>query len=227
MKSDAVKKGDTVSLHYTGTLQDGSTFDSSEGREPLHFEVGSGQVIPGFDKAVTGMKKGESKKFTLEVKDAYGPVHAKLNKEVPKKAFPTDVEVKEGMMLMMQGPQGQHLPVKVIKVAKDSVTLDMNHPLAGKDLTFEVKVVGINDVDAKAMEGDCCGSGACGSEAESGSCGSGACGSESGSGGGGSGSCGEGGCSGSCSPEGCDKPDCCKKEGKKMKVESHGSGCCH
>ena len=211
MKSESalVKKGDTVSLHYTGTLADGSRFDSSEGREPLHFEVSSGQVIPGFDKAVTGMKRGESKTFTLEAKDAYGPVHAELNKEVPRKSLPADVEIKPGMMLMMKGPQGQHLPVKVLKVSNEKVTLDLNHPLAGKDLTFKVEVVGVNDIDL-SQEAGCCGSGSCGEESS----------------GCGSGSCGEGGCSGSCSAEGCDKPDCCKKEGKKeMNMPEHG-GCC-
>ena len=205
-QQEAVKKGDVVSVEYTGKLGDGEVFDSSTGREPLHFAVGSGQVIPGFDKAVDGMKKGESKKVTIPCAEAYGPINTELLKEIPREKIPLKEELKAGMMLMMQGPDGQRLPVRVANVTPKTVTLDMNHPLAGKDLTFEIKVMGINDVDSKAMEGDCCGSGSCGSA---------------------SGECSEGGCSGSCSPEGCEKEDCCKKEGKKMKEESHGGGCCH
>lgn len=202
MTAELVKKGDTVSLHYTGTLADGSTFDSSQGREPLSFEVGSGQVIPGFDKAVAGMKKGESKKFTIPAEEAYGPISAELHKEIPRKSLPADI--KPGMMLMMQGHQ-QHIPVKVIKVSETTATLDLNHPLAGKDLTFEVKVVGINEIPL-SQEGGCCGGGGCGSGSSDPSSMS-------------------GGCSGSCSPEGCEKDDCCKKEEKEME-SSHGGGCC-
>lgn len=177
--TETVKQGDTVSLHYTGTLSDGTVFDSSNGQSPLFFAVGSGQVIPGFDKAVHGMKVNEKKKFTISVNEAYGPVRAELLKEFPKDKLPPEIEPKVGMQLVMQGPQGQAIPVKIVKVANNSITIDLNHPLAGKDLTFDITIVGINEEPPKHEhnccsdddEGDCCGQGNCGS----GSCGSDDC----------------------------------------------------
>ena len=147
-----VKKGDKVKVEYTGKLEDGSVFDSSEGKAPLTFEVGAQQVIPGFDKAVEGMKKDEEKEFTLKVDEAYGPVKDELKQEIPRDKLPKDPEPKEGMMLMMQAPTGQQIPARITKVAEDKVTIDINHPLAGKDLTFTVKVVGVNDPE-EAKEG--------------------------------------------------------------------------
>ena len=140
-----IKKGDKVKVEYTGKLEDGTVFDSSEGKEPLQFEVGAQQVIPGFEKAVEGMKKDEEKEFTLKVDEAYGPVREEMVQEIPRDKLPQDPEPKEGMMLMMQAPTGQQIPAKITKVADDKVTIDINHPLAGKELTFSVKVVGVND----------------------------------------------------------------------------------
>lgn len=141
----AVKKGDTVSLHYTGTLEDGSVFDTSKKRnEPLKFTAGSGQVIPGFDKAVVGMKKGEEKKFTLQPADAYGDRKPEMTHTVPRKQLPPEHEPKLGMMLVMGTPQGQQVPAVITKVTKENVTLDLNHPLAGKALTFDIKIVEIS-----------------------------------------------------------------------------------
>jgi len=147
-----VKKGDKVKVEYTGKLEDGSVFDSSEGKAPLQFEVGAQQVIPGFDKAVEGMKKDEEKEFTLKVDEAYGPVKEELKQEIPRDKLPKDPEPKEGMMLMMQAPTGQQIPAKITKVADDKVTIDINHPLAGKDLTFSVKVVGVNEPEEEKAE---------------------------------------------------------------------------
>ena len=148
-----IKKGDKVKVEYTGKLEDGSVFDSSEGKEPLQFEVGAQQVIPGFEKAVEGMKKDEEKEFTLKVDEAYGPVKEEMVQEIPRDKLPAEPEPKEGMMLMMQAPTGQQIPAKITKVEDDKVTIDINHPLAGKDLTFSVKVVGVNDPEeAKAEE---------------------------------------------------------------------------
>ena len=140
-QQEAVKKGDVVSVEYTGKLGDGEVFDSSTGREPLHFAVGSGQVIPGFDKAVDGMKKGESKKVTILCAEAYGPINTELLKEIPREKIPLKEELKAGMMLMMQGPDGQRLPVRVANVTPKTVTLDMNHPLAGKNLIYQIKII--------------------------------------------------------------------------------------
>lgn len=165
MVNEQVKKGDVVSLDYTGSLQDGTEFDSSKGRSPLQFEVGAGEVIPGFDKAVEGMKMDEEKTFTIPCAEAYGPIQAELMQEVPKDKMPNGIELKEGMQLMMNGPQGERAIITIAKVSEKMVTVDMNHPLAGKDLTFKVKVVGIN----LPREDACCG------ECKDGECSSGDC----------------------------------------------------
>lgn len=142
----AAKKGDKVTLEYTGTLEDGTVFDSSEKHKtPLEFEVGSGQVIPGFDKAVTGMKKGEEKKFTLKPSEAYGERNPELTHVVPRNQLPKDHEPKKGMMLAVGTPDGRQIPATITEVKDGNVTLDMNHPLAGKALTFKIKVVGISN----------------------------------------------------------------------------------
>jgi peptidylprolyl isomerase len=136
----AIKKGDKVKVEYKGTLDDGSIFDSSDGREPLEFEVGAGQVIPGFENAVIGMEVGESKKIHIESKDAYGESDPKLLKKIPKEEFPKDMELEVGMMLGMDTHQGP-LAATVVKVTEKEVTIDLNHPLSGKALNFEIKVV--------------------------------------------------------------------------------------
>lgn len=188
-----IQKGDRASIEYTGTFKDGSVFDSSQGRAPLQFEVGAGQVIPGFEKAVEGMKVDEEKTFTIAAEEAYGPIRAELVQEVPKDKLPKDLKPEQGMQLLLQGPQGERMPVTITKVSADTITIDMNHPLAGKELTFKIKLVGINE-EIKYEESGGCGSGGCGS----GGCGSGGCGE----GGCGSGSCGSGGCgSGACADE--------------------------
>lgn len=136
------KKGDKVKIEYTGTLEDGSVFDSTEKHgKPLEFELGSGMVIPGFDSAVEGMEVGEEKEIKLESKDAYGDPNPQLVREEPKERFPTDQELKEGMMLLVALPNGQQMPVKIAKVSEKTVTVDFNHPLAGKVLNFKLKLV--------------------------------------------------------------------------------------
>ena len=139
-----VEENDQVALHYTGTLSNGETFDSSEGRDPLSFEVGSGQVIPGFDKAVRGMKVDESKKFTIPSAEAYGEPNEELVYEVPRVSIPAELKPHEGQRLVSNLEDGRQIPVTVTKVAEDTITLDANHPLAGKDLTFDIKIVSID-----------------------------------------------------------------------------------
>ena len=143
MTKTIVAKGDTVSLEYTGTFSDGQVFDTSQGREPLRFKVGSGQVIPGFDHAVEGMKLHQEKTFTIASADAYGPVRNEMFLQIPRNKLPAEQEPKVGMSLGLQGPNGERLPAKIAKVESETITIDANHPLAGKDLTFKVKVVGI------------------------------------------------------------------------------------
>jgi peptidylprolyl isomerase len=138
-----VKSGDTVRIHYTGTLDDGTEFDSSRGREPLEFAVGGGQVIPGFDAAVEGMAIGESKSVTIEPDQAYGPRHEQLVQEVPKSALPDDVEASVGMQLQSQAPDGRVMTFVVAAIADESITVDGNHPLAGQPLTFDIELVSI------------------------------------------------------------------------------------
>jgi len=135
--------GDTVKIHYTGTLEDGNQFDSSEGREPLEFQLGSGQVIPGFEQAVTGMAVGESKTVSIAPEDAYGPHNEQAVQDVPKSALPPDLEPVEGMMLQAQNQDQQPIQLTVVSVSEDSITVDANHPLAGKTLNFEISLVEI------------------------------------------------------------------------------------
>jgi peptidylprolyl isomerase len=138
-----VKSGDTVRIHYTGTLTDGTTFDSSEGRDPLEFVVGSGQIIPGLDKAMPGMAVGEKKVVEIPCAEAYGDVNPENRQAVPREHIPADIPVEVGLQLQMQSPEGQVIPVTVIDVTEAEVTLDANHMLAGKDLTFAVELVEI------------------------------------------------------------------------------------
>lgn len=138
-----VKKGDTVKVHYHGKLTNGETFDSSAGREPLSFEVGSGSVIKGFDDGVTGMTIGEKKTITIPADEAYGQPNDEMIIDMPKDRFPQDMEVQVGTPLMMSNAEGQQFQVIVTDIKEDSVTLDANHPLAGKDLVFDLEVVEI------------------------------------------------------------------------------------
>ncbi|MGB3245564.1 MAG: peptidylprolyl isomerase [Sulfitobacter sp.] len=138
-----VKSGDKVAIHYTGTLQDGTTFDSSDGREPLEFEVGSGQIIPGLDVALPGMAVGDTKTVQIDCKDAYGPLNPEMRQAIPREGIPADIPVEVGMQLQMQTPEGQAMPVTVVELDEATVTLDANHPLAGKDLKFDIELVKI------------------------------------------------------------------------------------
>jgi FKBP-type peptidyl-prolyl cis-trans isomerase 2 len=138
-----VKNGDKVKVHYHGTLRNGETFDSSKGREPLEFTVGSGQVIKGFDQGVMGMQVGEKKKVEIQAEDAYGGKDEKNIIEFPKDQFPQDLVPEEGMQLMMSNGQGQSFPVTIAEVRENTVVLDANHPLAGQDLIFDIELVEI------------------------------------------------------------------------------------
>lgn len=138
-----VKSGDTVRIHYTGTLTDGSTFDSSEGRDPLEFTVGSGQIIPGLDTALPGMAVGDKKTVNVACDEAYGPLNPDMRQAVPREGIPPEIPLEIGTMLQMQTPQGQVVPVTVVELGEEEVTLDANHPLAGKDLIFDIELVEI------------------------------------------------------------------------------------
>ena len=137
------KAGDTVAIHYTGTLADGSQFDSSEGRDPLRFTLGSGQIIAGLDAAITGMSQGEKKSVTIAAAEAYGDHRPEAVQAVPRAQIPAEIPLEVGGGLQVQTPDGQTIPVTVTLVTDEEVTLDANHPLAGKDLTFAVELVEI------------------------------------------------------------------------------------
>ncbi|MTI44555.1 peptidylprolyl isomerase [Roseibium hamelinense] len=138
-----VKSGDTVRIHYKGSLTDGTVFDSSEGREPLEFTVGSGQIIPGLEQAMTGMKVGESKTVQIAPEDAYGPLREEALQEVPRAQMPENIPLEVGTQLQVQNPDGQVMPVRISAVSDEAVLLDANHPLAGRELVFDVSLVEI------------------------------------------------------------------------------------
>ncbi len=140
---EQAKKGDKVKIHYHGKLNDGSTFDSSAGREPLAFEIGSGMVIPGFDDGVTGMTVGEKKTINIPAAEAYGEVSEEMIMEFPLNQFPADMVPEIGMQLTMSNNQGQNFPVVIVELKDESVLLDANHPLAGKELIFDLELVEI------------------------------------------------------------------------------------
>ena len=135
--------GTTVSIHYTGTLADGSTFDSSSGRDPLTFQMGAGQIIPGLEAALDGMAVGDQKTVTIPSDMAYGPRREEAMQQVPRDAVPDHIPLDLGTQLQVQTPDGQAMPVTVVEVTEAHVTLDANHPLAGQDLTFAVEVVAV------------------------------------------------------------------------------------
>lgn len=137
------KKGDKVKVHYHGKLSTGETFDSSEGREPLEFEIGSGMVIKGFDDGVTGMKIGDRKTINIPVEEAYGPKVQEMIIDMPKTQFPQDMELEVGMPLVMSDNSGQQFQVVIVEIKEDTVTLDANHPLAGKELVFDLEMIEI------------------------------------------------------------------------------------
>lgn len=141
--SETVQSGQVVSVHYVGTLTDGTVFDESRGRgEPISFQTGTGQVIAGFDQAVIGMAVGEKKTVEISSSDAYGDRNEEAIQVVPREAFPEEMEVVPGMQIQGDGPNGS-FPAIVAEVAEKTITVDLNHPLAGQDLTFEIEVTGL------------------------------------------------------------------------------------
>ncbi len=139
-----IKQGDTVRIHYTGTLLDETVFDSSEGRDPLEFVVGSGQIIPGLDGAMPGLIVGDKKRVEIACVDAYGPINPAMRQDIPREGIPDDIPLEPGTQLQMQTPDGQAMPVIVVEANEATVTLDANHPLAGQDLIFDIEVVSVN-----------------------------------------------------------------------------------
>ena len=138
-----VKEGDTVKVHYTGKLEDGTVFDSSNEREPLEFTIGNGQIISGFEQAVIGMTPGETKTATIPPEEAYGPHREDMTLTVDREQFPEDINPEPGQQLQVQQPDGKAAIVAVSDVSTSTVTLDANHPLAGKPLTFDIRLMDV------------------------------------------------------------------------------------
>jgi peptidylprolyl isomerase len=137
------KPGDTVKVHYTGKLDDGTVFDSSVDREPLAFRLGAGQIIPGFEKAVEGLEPGEKTVTVIPATQAYGPWHEEAVVAVSRGDLPPDLQPEVGQQLQVQQEDGQPLTVRIVQVDDTEVKLDANHPLAGKDLAFEIELVAV------------------------------------------------------------------------------------
>jgi peptidylprolyl isomerase len=135
-----IADGKKVRIHYTGTLNDGTQFDSSAGRDPFEFEIGAGKVIPGFDIAVRSMEIGDKKTVTIPTAEAYGEVREEIIGDLPKDMFPPEMNLAVGLPLQMMSPQGPVM-VTIKEIKETAVTVDANHPLAGKDLTFELELL--------------------------------------------------------------------------------------
>lgn len=153
-----VEDGMFVSVNYTGTLDNGEQFDSSEGRPPLEFKVGAGQMIKGFESAVMGMSLNEKKVFTLAPEDAYGERNEDYKRDFPRAEIPPEIVPEVGQTLALTSPEGQHIPAQIVAVDEEKVTFDLNHPLAGQSLTFDIEVVGISDTPIQkpmGCGGDC------------------------------------------------------------------------
>lgn len=140
---EEAKNGDTVKVHYTGKLEDGTIFDSSANREPLQFKIGEGKIIEGFEKAVVGMNPGDEKTTKVSSDKAYGPHRNELVVAIPRKQFPEHLKPEVGQQLQMRQRDGRTSIVTVADVSESTVTIDANHPLAGKDLTFDIKLLDI------------------------------------------------------------------------------------
>ena len=148
-----VTKGNIVKIDYTGKLEDGTVFDSSKSHDkPLEFEVGSGHIIEGFDKAMIGMMKEDEKEITLKPAEAYGEINPDLLKKIPKEQFPKDAEITVGMMLEMNSPDGMKIPVIVSEIGDKEITIDLNHPMAGKTLIFNIKLLSVRKQTKKEIE---------------------------------------------------------------------------
>ncbi len=141
MTQRTAQAGDSVLVHYTGKFKDGNVFDSTEGREPIRFTVGSGELISGFDRGVVGMAVGEKKSVQMESQEAYGDYRDDLVFKVKREELGPEIDPEEGMVLRMRDANGNSMPARIIEVAAEEVTIDANHPLAGQEITFELELM--------------------------------------------------------------------------------------
>jgi peptidylprolyl isomerase len=162
--SEPIRVGDTISVSYTGKFENGEVFDTSEGRAPLKFTVGAGQLIAGFDKAVLDMKAGDKKSFTVSPEEGYGEHRDDLIIDMPRTYIPPDMELYEGLQVQLQDNAGNPIPAIVTVIGDDAVKMDVNHPLAGKILSFDIEIVetGLEPDLSGCGEGGCGGCNVCG-----------------------------------------------------------------
>ena len=154
---EKVETGLFVSVHYKGTLQNGEVFDTSEGRHPLEVQMGAGQLISGFENALMGMSLNEKKAFTLDPDEAYGQKDESLTHSFPRADVPAEIKPEVGQTVALASPEGQQVPATITEVDNEKVVLDLNHPLAGQTLTFDIEVVGISETATQDPAG--CGGG--------------------------------------------------------------------
>ena len=154
---NTVETGNFVSVHYKGTLQNGEVFDTSEGRHPMEVQMGAGQIITGFEKALMGMSLNEKKVFTLEPEEAYGHKDDSLTHSFNRSEIPAEMEIEVGQTVALSAPEGQQVPAQIVEVNDQEVMVDLNHPLAGETLTFDIEIVGISSSPTQEAAG--CGSG--------------------------------------------------------------------
>jgi peptidylprolyl isomerase len=154
---EKVVNGKFVSVNYKGTLENGDIFDTTEGCQPMEVQMGSGQIIKGFEDAILGMSVNDKKVFTIDPQDAYGHRIEGYVQTIPRKEMPSDMEVEQGDFIGIQTPDGRQIPAQVTELDDEKMVLDLNHPLAGMTLTFEVEVVGVSDTPTQ--EDEACGSG--------------------------------------------------------------------
>ncbi|WP_300673537.1 peptidylprolyl isomerase [Desulfoluna sp.] len=152
---DKVKNGLFVQVAYKGTLADGEVFDSSEGRAPLEIQMGAGQLIPGFEAALMDLSVGDKKTFTLAPEEAYGERSDEHSMDFPAADVPPEMNPEVGQSIALSTPEGQQIPALITHVDDEKVTVDLNHPLAGKTLTFEIEVMGITEEATQQAEGGC------------------------------------------------------------------------
>jgi peptidylprolyl isomerase len=157
MQMDKVEKGYFVSVNYKGTLENGEVFDTSEGRHPMEVEMGAGQIIIGFEKALMGMAVNEKKNFTLEPEEAYGYRDEGLTHSFARSEIPAEMNIEVGQTVALSSPEGRQVPAQIIEADDQKVVVDLNHPLAGKTLTFDIEVVGISNSPTQQPAG--CGTG--------------------------------------------------------------------
>lgn len=153
-----VKNDLYISVDYTGTLQNGEVFDSSQSSQPLEVQIGTGQLIEGFERELIGMALNEKKSFTLNPEDAYGQRDESLTRDFARTDFPADLEPQIGMTIALQTPEGRRMPAQVTHLDEKKLSVDLNHPLAGESLTFDIEVVGISETPTQSKSGCGCGS---------------------------------------------------------------------